>query len=455
MLTFIIVLLVVTLLPAAFFFGLIGLALFIWSWNRIGRYFVNFGRWMANWRNFIPLAGCGTLGLLVLLVLLAILPQLKLAWTVLLILNLIVAFVSTTFALIMWIVALCQWVWPRYRKSVWQFFGWLWNLLWRAQPASGKRSRHGGTPPPARPQTEPPPDEQPALPDDRSPRKRSWLGAFWALMMGEPPQTGKAKPQHGARSQAGPQAESRVRPPEKAAKGSWFSRFWALMIGKPAKPARPKPEAVRVETTEQSVGPSVTAHSVPNAPAARMPAASTTVRDRKTPPKGSWFSRFWALMIGKPAKPAKPRLQPVRVESTEQSDVTSATRSGISDPPPAMPVASTPAQSDRKTKTSLFSRFRALIIGKRAKPAKPKARATKSPGSSKAKHTPDAAAKPLPIPRADKKQEPAKKGLFGRIWAKIVRGFTFVVGMIFLAVLWLVQRLREAVEWVRMKLNLD
>ncbi len=418
------------ILPFVILAGLVSLALLIWSWGRIGRYFVNFGRWLGDWRNFLPLSILGTIYILMLLLLMTtLMPQQKIVWLILLILHLIVTVVCINFAIIDWAIRLCRWFWPRYRRIVWSAVVSLWSVA---------------------------PMQKPPKTGAKPPKKRSGIGSFWDLLLGKPTKATKAK-----NEPAEPQAESSVRPTGKSAKTSWFSRFWALMMGKPAKPAMSKsnPKPVTVQTTEQSLGPSKSmASNTKTASATRVAEPSPTPRANKKAAKGSWFSRFWVLMMG---KPAKPRLQPAKVEPTEQFAAASATRSGISDPAAtAMPVASTTAQVDKKTpsKTPLFSKFRALIIGRRARPAKPKARTTKagqwSASSGEAKPTADVAASP-PISGTGKKQETAKKGLFGRIWEKIVRGFTFVVGLIFLGVVWIVQKLREAVEWIRMKLNLD
>ncbi len=40
----------IALLPLILFASVVGLAIFIWCWNRIGRYFINFGRWLGGWR---------------------------------------------------------------------------------------------------------------------------------------------------------------------------------------------------------------------------------------------------------------------------------------------------------------------------------------------------------------------------------------------------------------------
>jgi hypothetical protein len=285
MLTLLIVGMVLALLPAILFFGLVGLTLFLWCWNRIGRYFVNFGRWVASWRNFVPLAGCGTFGLIVLVLLISILPQFKLLWIILLVLNVIAAFVCINFALILWMVGLCQWAWPQYRRFVWRSLGWVWDLAGRQPPAGAKRAGR-------RPAVKPPPGEQPLV-AQRQPSKRSGLGSFWALMLGKPTKRTRAEPVPSSGPEPGTQ------PPKKRApvKRSWFGTLWALMLGKPSKAPERKPKPVKVQTTEQSLGQSESiAATAKTGATTRVVETSTSPKaDKKEKPKRRGI---WASIVG-------------------------------------------------------------------------------------------------------------------------------------------------------------
>src|SRR5512137_1325103 len=93
--------------PFAILAGMASLALLIWSWGRIGRYFVNFGQWVGDWRAFIPLTIIGTAYLLLIVLINYLLPQLRILWIILLVLHLVVTAVCLLFAMIAWTVWFC------------------------------------------------------------------------------------------------------------------------------------------------------------------------------------------------------------------------------------------------------------------------------------------------------------------------------------------------------------
>jgi len=43
--------------PIIALFAFASLALFIWSWRRLGPFLAGVGRWGADWRNFVPFFG--------------------------------------------------------------------------------------------------------------------------------------------------------------------------------------------------------------------------------------------------------------------------------------------------------------------------------------------------------------------------------------------------------------
>ena len=379
MMQMLLVIVLIIMVPFLLFFGIVGLAIFIWCWNRIGRYFVNFTRWLGSWRNFIPLSIIGILGLIFTVVIFPIVGLPAVVVAVLLILWVLVTVVIFLFALIAWTLEFSQWFWPRWRKLVWSGFVSIWGSL-PARSGEGQRRRPK------------PPAEAPT--QKRPPKKRSGFGNLWALMLGRPPQPAKsvASPQPDATRV---QRSSEVAPP---AKRSWFGTFWALMLGKP-QPKRQQARPTRVQTTEQILGPSGSPPATRRSESHVSESASSAAPRARTakPSKGSWFGSFWALMLGRPSKPSQRKAQPEKAKTVDRAD------------------HSTQTTAAADAKTGATARARA----------------------------------------ATSAEKPAKRGFSAGTWNSIVRGITFVAGLVVLAVLWVVQRVREGIEWIRVRLNLD
>ena len=344
MMEMIFVTIAIVVLPIALFFGIVGLAIFIWCWNRIGRYFINFGRWLGSWRNFIPLSILGVLFLILIVVVLPIVGLSRTLLAVLLVLFLLATIVIFLFALVAWIIRFCQWFWPPYRRLVWSGISSMWGSL---PQRSGKSRRRV-----SKPSSGPAPDRHPPV-GRQQPSKGSWLGSFWALMMGKP-----SEPARPIQPLA-PVTEPSTRPPKSSApvKRSWFASFWALMLGKPAKPVNRKAASVKVKTTEQSLGQSQSmaadAYDDPGVP--RVAGSAVPKVERIRPASRSRFGAFWSLMMGRPSKSTKPKPRPAKAQTTDQTsgspdDAAATTKEGATSS--ATEAATTPERGKREKPTS-------------------------------------------------------------------------------------------------------
>ena len=296
------VLAVIAAIPILLFFGLVGLAILIWSWGRIGRYFINLGAWLGDWRNFVPLSVLGVLSLIVVYVILPIVGVPRIFMLILLILQLLVTLVVFVFALIAWTVALFAWFWPRWRRLVWGGF----VSLWGAMPtrSGDRRKRRPG------PTAEGPTRKQP-------PQKRSAPASFWDMMMGKPSKP--AKPAASPQPSVANVQPSRERAP---AKRSWFGTLWAFMLGKPQPKRQQQARPTRVGTSDETLGASGGLATNGETESGVSETASSAVRSvrRGKPAKRSWFASFWSTMLGRPSKPSQRKMQPKEAKTGERAD---------------------------------------------------------------------------------------------------------------------------------------
>lgn len=225
------VVVVVVVLPLFAFLGLISLGIVIWSWKRIGPYFVAFGRWVSDWRNIVPLGCLGFLAIvLTILVAMLLPPELSAARYALLAVVLLVGAIVSFVAAGVWVVRFGSWFWSGYRRSFWNVSGTLYESLWRGMSTGGAgtqgRRRAGdgktrmGTPVP---QSGEKPGASPGPTARRVPAsRRSWLFAFiW-----------------GRSQQPAPKPRVPVRSSEAETEGAIRSREPALP---PRVPAKQKP----------------------------------------------------------------------------------------------------------------------------------------------------------------------------------------------------------------------
>jgi hypothetical protein len=344
LLIIILVLLALVLLPVVLFFGLVGLALFVWSWRRIGPYFVNLGRWIADWRNLIPLGCLGALAILGIVLFTMILPpELSLLRVILLVMVVLVGFVLAIFAFIVWTVRLAAWFWPRFRRAFWGYLERLWNGISTEGRAKARRPGKGQPPPTKVAPGEPTTDAGPALigarpaPRGAPPARRSWLDLswLWASVWGRPQRAAKKpkpvakSPQSQAQAAAEPTTPARVPAKPKAGLRPLIWRLGLVapwLQGKRGGPrAKPKPSAPKktAETLDKPITPAAPMASQPRPtvtvpavkPAEAKPKPTTAVRPKpkrsmlgairgvgrsmvaavEALRKGFWLGIFWVM----------------------------------------------------------------------------------------------------------------------------------------------------------------
>lgn len=335
----------IVVLPLAMFLGIVGLAVLIWSWGRIGRYFINLGRWLGDWRNFFPLSVLGTLSMVILLLLtLYVLPRLAILWLAMLIIQAIVTLICLIFATIAWTLWFCQWFWPKYKRWL---FGTLARLFGQTRDTKPRRSgvRVGDRAKPT------------ATPTDRQrPKRHSVFGSFWALMLGKSAQPAEPSGSIGAEPSA------TVQPPKKKVTiTSWFGSFWALMLGKPSGSTKPRPKPAEVQTTEQSVSPSGSATVTARTEASiSEPPRRTALRGRRA--KRSWLGSLWALMQGKTSKPSQRKAQSEEAKTVGRTDRSTQTTVAADAKTGATTPVTAPKSGEKPVKRGFFARMWNSIV---------------------------------------------------------------------------------------------
>jgi len=259
---------IIVVLPIALFFGIIGLTLAIWCWRRIGPYFVNFGRWLANTQNLVPCScmGCGSLIFLLVVAPLLLPHSLGILRVIGLILLAVIALICGIFVLIVLTVRLLSWGWPRLRRWFWQFPPRLGDLLWKRLPELVEKRMPGGSPTiqkklPSKPtaSTESTTGEPVAKPLTQAmpPERRSWLDMawLWSILWGKPQRPVRKKPTDASPASAAGAAEPKplasVQHPSKRSRFS-VSSLWGMLWGKPQQPMKKKPKAGAVLSEKQS-----------------------------------------------------------------------------------------------------------------------------------------------------------------------------------------------------------
>lgn len=292
----------VLVLPLLVFMSLICIGIIIWSWKRVGPYFVSFGRWVSDWRNVVPLGCLGVLAIVLTILVAMLLPaELSFVRYVLLGAVLLVVFIVAIVALGVWVVRLASWFWNGYRRGFWDMFERLYETLWTGMSGrrTGTQARRRGRGMQIRTgQAAAQSGEAPAAtarPVTRSvvPTKRSGLDAFWlfALIWGRPRQAvrkpGPLAKSPEAQTQTTVVARESTTPPRVPTKqkAGLQPLLWRLgLLGRPrgvrgAKPGAPKGTA---ETPEKPVAPAPPMVSQPR-PSVATPAAKPAEAKPKPP----------------------------------------------------------------------------------------------------------------------------------------------------------------------------
>jgi len=402
MLTIIVVILVIVLLPIIFFFGIIGLTLTIWCGRRIGPYFVNFGRWLANMQNLVPCGclGCGSLVFLLVVAPLLLPHSLGILRVIGLILLVVIALICGTFVLIVLTVRLFQWLWPRFRRWFWQFPPRLQNLLWKRLPDMVEKRMPGG-----------PQAGQKKLPSKPTASTESTTG--------EP----MAKPL------------TQAMPPERR---SWFDMawLWSILWGKPQRPVRKRP-------TDASPA-SAAGAAQPKPPVSVQP---TGKRSRFS------VSSLWSMLWGKPQQPVKkkPRAGPVLSETQSQVvvSISEKTKAG---------VAAKPRTGLRPLTWRLgvfVSSMRRQVQRMWGKPAPTRKKTMKAQSKTNAAATPPESQPTPTVAVPGMKTQQAKEKPSKRAGNGLMAAVNFVRKRFWLAIFWVVERVRTGVDFMLRLLHLN
>jgi hypothetical protein len=297
----------VAIVPLAVFLGLVCLGILIWSWKRIGPYFVSFGRWVADWRNFIPLGCLGILAIISIVLFAAVLPEeLSLLRVLLLGLVGVVGFFFAVFAILLWTVRLVAWLWPRFRREFWLNLQRLWDFVWKGvsgERRAGTRRQRGEPPPPlrraatTRAQTDvaaaPSSGDRPTVLATPPPRQsRFGVSGLWAAIWGRPQQPvtrAKALPKDAEGEAQAAARRDQLRPPRVPARPRTGIRplLWRLGLlgGRPAgrKASRKVPPTAASPDTGRG-SPNAPVSAVGSQPQARVAMPGTRPADAKQKP---------------------------------------------------------------------------------------------------------------------------------------------------------------------------